>query len=107
MNRFIGLIIMVVAIAALAGAAIGWRFPFLGENRSAQQFGANRSNSTIQPANRTARQQTQQQTAQAPQNTQTTETAQVPDATTAPDTTTAQNQQQTPATDTQPVTALW
>ncbi|HEY9635733.1 MAG TPA: hypothetical protein V6D14_20175 [Coleofasciculaceae cyanobacterium] len=30
MNRFIGLIITVVAVAALIGAAIGWRFPFLG-----------------------------------------------------------------------------
>jgi hypothetical protein len=29
MNRFIGLIITVVAVAALVGAAIGWRFPSL------------------------------------------------------------------------------
>ncbi|HEY9606270.1 MAG TPA: hypothetical protein V6C85_31980 [Allocoleopsis sp.] len=30
MNRFAGVIITVVAIAALIGAALGWRFPFPG-----------------------------------------------------------------------------
>lgn len=38
MNRFVGLIITVVAIAALIGAAIGWRFPFLGQNQRANQL---------------------------------------------------------------------
>ena len=30
MNRFAGIIITVVAVAALIGAALGWRFPFPG-----------------------------------------------------------------------------
>ncbi|HEY9725153.1 MAG TPA: hypothetical protein V6D50_01780 [Chroococcales cyanobacterium] len=30
MNRFAGVIITVVALAALIGAALGWRFPFPG-----------------------------------------------------------------------------
>jgi hypothetical protein len=34
MNRFAGLIITVVALAALVGAALGWRFPFPGGNRN-------------------------------------------------------------------------
>lgn len=44
MNRFIGLIITVVAVAALVGAAIGWRFPFLGQNRTASRV----SNTALQ-----------------------------------------------------------
>jgi cytoskeletal protein RodZ len=58
MNRFAVLIISVVAIAALIGAAIGWQFPFLGQNQRANQLAQQRSqNQTtnrtrIQPANR-------------------------------------------------------
>ncbi len=33
MNRYVGVIITLVAVAALIGAAIGWRFPFLGQNQ--------------------------------------------------------------------------
>ncbi len=57
MNRFIGLIITVVAVAALVGAAIGWRFPFLGQNRTASRVSntalENRRGNTAgtQPAN--------------------------------------------------------
>jgi hypothetical protein len=50
MNKFIGLIIMVVALAALAGAAIGWRFPFLGSNRSASQINTAQEGTQGQPA---------------------------------------------------------
>lgn len=50
MNKFIGLIIMVVALAALAGAAIGWRFPFLGSNRSASQINTAQERTQGQPA---------------------------------------------------------
>ena len=50
MNKFIGLIIMVVALAALAGAAIGWRFPFLGSNRTASQINTAQEGTQGQPA---------------------------------------------------------
>ncbi len=43
---------MVVAVAALAGAAIGWRFPFLGRNRSANQLETAQQPSSAQPVNR-------------------------------------------------------
>ncbi len=41
---------MVVAIAALAGAAIGWRFPFLGQNRSTSQISTAQEGKQGQPA---------------------------------------------------------
>ena len=109
MNRFIGLIIMVVAIAALAGAAIGWRFPFLGRSRSANQLQTAQQNTNVQPANRTSVQpanrtrvqRASQPTAQAPSNAQTT--AQAPDATVNPAATNVESAQ----TENQPVPALW
>ncbi|HEY9666168.1 MAG TPA: hypothetical protein V6C91_05150, partial [Coleofasciculaceae cyanobacterium] len=103
MNRFIGLIITVVAIAALAGAAIGWRFPFLGQSRSANEVGTAQGSRriqpatqaqaprTAQPANRTRTQQTNQPTAQNLNNEQTT--AQSPDTTANPGATTTQQEQ--------------
>lgn len=114
MNRFIGLIITVVAIAALAGAAIGWRFPFLGQSRSANELEtaqgsrtiqpANQAQAprTIQPANRTRTQQANQQTAQNLNNEQTT--AQAPGTTVNPGATTTQQEQ---ADTNPPVSALW
>jgi cytoskeletal protein RodZ len=52
MNRFIGLIITVVAVAALVGAAIGWRFPFLGRNqRATQQIGNTAQNGSQRQSN--------------------------------------------------------
>ncbi|HAA31744.1 MAG TPA: hypothetical protein DCE56_33660 [Cyanobacteria bacterium UBA8553] len=62
MNRFIGLIIMVVAIAALAGAAIGWRFPFLGSNRSATQISTSQEGTQGQPARLRQASRSRQQT---------------------------------------------
>lgn len=41
---------MVVAVAALAGAAIGWRFPFLGDNRTANQLNNSQETTPTQPA---------------------------------------------------------
>lgn len=80
MNRFAGIIITVVAIAALIGAALGWRFPFPGQNRTANQLRT--SPQTTQQANQTRLRATQptnsargtnqtQTTAQVPNNTQT------------------------------------
>jgi len=62
MNRFIGLIIMVVAIAALAGAAIGWRFPFLGQSRSTNQISTAQEGKQTQPTRLKAAQGSKQQT---------------------------------------------
>lgn len=92
---------MVVAIAALAGAAIGWRFPFQGQSQSANQLRDDQ-----QPTNPTATNQrlsTRQpnRTAQAPASVPAT-TAQAPEATTNPGATTS-----SPASTAQPVPALW
>lgn len=109
MNRFIGLFIGVIALAALAGAAIGWRFPFLGQNRGANQLGASQETVENQPvAQRQRLSQPSQTTAQAPNSTQrpsnTQTTAQAPQ-TTVGQGGTANTQ---PAQETnQPVPALW
>jgi cytoskeletal protein RodZ len=90
---------MVVAVAALAGAAIGWRFPFLGDNRAANQLNnsgdatktqpaSSTKLATKQPASNLKSTQPATTTAQAPN---TTTTAQAPNTTTttqAPNTTT-------------------
>ena len=87
MNRFAGIIITVVAIAALIGAALGWRFPFPGQNRTANQLRTSpqtteqanqrttqQANQTrlrsSQPTNSASRTNPTQTTAQVPNNTQ-------------------------------------
>jgi cytoskeletal protein RodZ len=67
MNRFVGLIITVVAIAALIGAAIGWRFPFLGQNQRANQLAQQRSQNQTTNGRRT--QPANQPNTPAPNNT--------------------------------------
>lgn len=111
MNKFIGLFIGVIALAALAGAAIGWRFPFLGQNqnRATNQVGTSPQGTVVQPANQQQRlSQPAQTTAQSPNsiqgrsNTQTT--AQAPQTTVGQGgTTNTQSAQDT----NQPVPALW
>lgn len=103
MNRFIGLIIMVVAVAALAGAAIGWRFPFLGQRQSSNQLETSQDGTQGQPATNRARTlRANQPTTQAQNNNQTT--AQAPDATVNPE---ATNTQQEQSDTNEPVSALW
>lgn len=92
---------MVVAIAALAGAAIGWRFPFQGQSQSANQL-----RNGQQPRNATATNQrlgTRQpnRTPAAPTNVPAT-TAQAPNTTANPPATDS-----APANTEQPVPALW
>lgn len=54
MSRFLGVILAVVGVAALVGAAIGWRFPFLGQSRSSNQLEtAQQSPTAGQPETRT------------------------------------------------------
>ena len=85
MNRFAGIIITVVAIAALIGAALGWRFPFPGQNRTANQLRT--SPQTTQQANQQTTQQANQTRLRASQPTNSasrtnpTQTAQVPNNT--------------------------
>jgi predicted lipid-binding transport protein (Tim44 family) len=50
MNRFIGLIIMVTALAALIGAALGWRLPF-GREQADSGLRLGTRQPTVQPAN--------------------------------------------------------
>jgi cytoskeletal protein RodZ len=115
MNRFIGLIITVVAVAALVGAAIGWQFPFGGRSRSANQLETSPQDqeaTQVQQNNRTrtlrANQPTTTRTAPANQT-----TAQAPDATVDPEATgTAQpvqsnSDQQAELESNEPVPALW
>lgn len=91
MNRLLPLIAGVVLVAALTGAAIGWRFPFSRQGRAANQLNTaqNQPNSgtrvqrTNQPTttaqnNPTAVQRANQPTAQAQADTQ--QTGQTPDA---------------------------
>jgi cytoskeletal protein RodZ len=60
MNRLLPLIAGVVLVAALTGAAVGWRFPFFGQRRASNQLNTaqNQSNTgtrvqrTNQPATR-------------------------------------------------------
>ena len=95
---------MVVAIAALAGAAIGWRFPFLGRNQSANRLQTAQQPTSVQPANRPRTLSASQpsKTAQALNSTQ--ETAQAPNATTTPEATTPPPP---PANTNEPIPALW
>jgi cytoskeletal protein RodZ len=76
MNRFAGVIITVVAIAALVGAALGWRFPFPGQNRAANQVStspeATQATQQQQGANRTRIQRASQPSNQRQNNTSTT-----------------------------------
>ncbi|HEY9611853.1 MAG TPA: hypothetical protein V6C93_21000 [Allocoleopsis sp.] len=104
MNRFIGVIIMAVAVAALAGAAIGWRFPFLGRNQSANRLETPQQRTVVQPAKQTRTLGASQpnRTTQALNSAQTT--AQAPDATTNPD---ATNPPPPPSNTDEPVPALW
>lgn len=92
---------MVVAIAALAGAAIGWRFPFQGQSQTANQLRNGQQPTNARASNQRlgARQPTR--TAQAPASVPAT-TAQAPETTTNPD---AANS--SPANTEQPVPALW
>ncbi len=98
---------MVVAIAALAGAAIGWRFPFLGRSRSANQIGTSQELATRQPTNRAKTQQSRQQNLQAQNSNQANQTAQASDGTGSADTTSSQNTQGTQSNTNSPVPALW
>lgn len=76
MNRLLPLIAGVVLVAALTGAAVGWRFPFFGQRRTSNQLttAQNQSNTgtrvqrTNQPTTQ-ARTRTPVQ-GTAPQNTQ-------------------------------------
>lgn len=103
MNRFIGLLITVVAIAALAGAAIGWRFPFPGRSRTANQIGTAPETTQNQPTSQARPLRANQPTAQAQNNNPTT--AQTPDATVNPESTA--NTQSAQSESSQPVQALW
>lgn len=94
MNRFIGLIITVVAVAALVGAAIGWRFPFLGQNRTASRV----SNTALQDQPGNTR---RTQPANVPTDTQPTDAADAPLNPEAPET------QAAPSNQNQPIPALW
>ncbi len=97
MNRFAGIIITVVAVAALIGAALGWRFPFPGSRsdtasvngRSSQPLTARQptrtSNAVGQPTNTTtARNSAGTTVAENPNST----TPELPAETTGGDTTT-------------------
>lgn len=103
MSRFIGLIITVVAVAALVGAALGWRFPFQGQNRAANQLSDTQEAAEGQPT-RTRVQRANQPAARAQNNNQTNLQAQAPDGTVNPEEPNTQNQ---PANTNQPVPALW
>lgn len=108
MNKFVGLFIAVIALATLAGAAIGWRFPFLGQNRSANQL-ENASDATgNQPVSQAPLRSSQpnRTTAQLRSNQPTRTTAQAPQTnqgqgSTATPTEAAQSDAN------QPIPALW
>lgn len=103
MNKFVGLLITVVALAALAGAAIGWRFPFLGQSRTSNELETAQDGTGNQPVNPTPTRNTRLGTAQPQSNNPTT--ARVPNTTGGQGgTATAQPVQQDAA---QPVQALW
>jgi hypothetical protein len=72
MNRLLPLIAGVVLVAALTGAAIGWRFPFFGQGRASNQVNTaeNQSNTG------TGVQRTNQPTTQAQNRTPVQRTAQ-------------------------------
>lgn len=106
MNRLIPLIALVVLVAALTGAAIGWKFPFFGRNQTSQQLDA-----TKNQANSGTRVQSASQPTKTAQNNRTavqgasqpTTTAQAPDATINPEASGTTGQ----ADADQPVPALW
>ncbi|MBD1806664.1 hypothetical protein H6F98_14535 [Microcoleus sp. FACHB-SPT15] len=93
MSKFLGIILTVVGVAALVGAAIGWRFPFIGQSRSSNQVetvqdaptaGQPATRTRVQPANQPTRVQPANQpttTAQAQNNQR---TVQAPAQTTVP-----------------------
>ncbi|NEQ22309.1 MAG: hypothetical protein F6K28_24585 [Microcoleus sp. SIO2G3] len=117
MSKFLGIILGVVGVAALVGAAIGWRFPFLGQSRSSNQLEtAQQAPTAGQPATRTRVQranqpttttqaQNPQRTAQAPAGAQTQAPAQVNDPTIDPEGTAGTGTAQTNPGG--PVRALW
>ena len=77
MSKFLGIILTVVGVAALVGAAIGWRFPFIGQSRSSNQLETAQEAPTAgQPATRTRLRANQPTTTTQAQNTQ--RTAQAP-----------------------------
>ena len=106
-----------VGVAALVGAAIGWRFPFLGQSRSSNQLEtAQQAPTAGQPATRTrvqrtnqpattAQAQNNQRTAQAPAQAQAQAPAQTTDPTLDPEGTAGTGTAQTNPG--QPVRALW
>ena len=102
MKNFLPLVLMVVFVAALAGAAIGWRFPFLGQTQSANQIGTAQNATQGRTVSRTRVQRASQPTLQAQNNNQTS--GQAPDATVNSE---ATNTQQGQSDANQPVPALW
>jgi hypothetical protein len=92
---------MVVAIAALAGAAIGWRFPFQGRSQSANQLRTGQQPTNARATNQRLGAPRNNRTPAAPASVPAT-TAQAPDATTNPDATNS-----APVETAQPVPALW
>ncbi len=94
---------MVVAVAALAGAAIGWRFPFVGQRRTSNQLETAQQPTSTRSTNRAQTLRANQPAAQAQNNNQTT--AQAPNDTVSPEAPgTTEPAQQTPN---EPVPALW
>ncbi len=72
MNKFMGLVIRVVVVAALAGTVTGCKVPFLGRNQSANQVGDSPEATQNQGGARTRVQRASQPTRQAQNSTQTT-----------------------------------
>jgi hypothetical protein len=92
---------MVVAIAALAGAAIGWRFPFQGRSQSANQLRNGQPATNARATNQRLGARQPNRTVSAPASVPAT-TAEAPGTTTNVD---AANS--SPANIEQPVPALW
>jgi hypothetical protein len=109
MNRLLPLIAGVVLVAALTGAAVGWRFPFFGQRRSSNQLttAQNQSNTgtrvqrTNQPNTQAQNRTPVQRTAQ--QNTQPLDTSNSDPNTVNPEAAGTTDQ----ADANQPVPALW
>ena len=118
MSKFLGIILGVVGVAALVGAAIGWRFPFLGQSRTSNQLETvqeaptagqpatrTRVQRASQPPTTTQAQNTRRTTAQAPAGAQTQAPAQTTDPTIDPEGTAGTGTGQTNPGE--PVRALW
>lgn len=117
MSKFLGIILGVVGVAALVGAAIGWRFPFLGQSRTSNQLetvqdaptaGQPATRTRVQRANQpttTTQAQNTQRTAQAPAGAQTQAPAQTTVPTIDPEGTAGTGTGQTNAGE--PIRALW